>query len=696
MNFEWIEFYSEFADILVKYTDNRKELLNKLQKAFSENEIKFPKLESDNSIIDIDPFTTFGFFNKSLTNTNRTNIIKVIAKEFSVKSKIPSNFDGIPVINPLMANFFAFLEDRGTDDINNLWKLFNSAIKLSQNNSEENRNNFCELYDTVIHQPCVKWNITMGLFWIRPYNFISLDSTNRQYITQSNAFPKDISDALTSEIKKLPSATEYLEICDILNKELDSEKYEYKNFPEMSYYAWLYKKNSDTAHQKTKDKEIKWYGSEYNPNLSVDDWIELLNDRDVFDTKSLELMKRLKDFGGTASCKQLSLKYGNTAPFYNIVSSLTAKRIVRKLGKERLGIDTEPPKNPRIECWNMILFTQRKTDNSADGSYLWKLRDELSEALEHIDLSNIQLYTDSENPETDNITIETKHKYTKDDFMNEVYFDKKDYDALQHIISKKMNIILQGAPGVGKTYIAQKLAYAYMGIEDTERVMTIQFHQNYSYEDFIMGYRPTKDGFEIKTGAFYDFCKKAEENKDLPYFFIIDEINRGNISKIFGELFMLIEKDKRGSDYQIPLLYNKNEKFSVPENLYIIGTMNTADRSLAILDYALRRRFAFFDIKPSFETNGFISYQTNLHNNRFDRLVDCVKNLNNKIKEDEALGEGFCIGHSYFCNLKQDDINENELSYIVEYELIPLIKEYWFDEPENITVWSEKLRGAIK
>ncbi|MDD6489676.1 MAG: AAA family ATPase [Clostridia bacterium] len=682
MNIEWIEFYSEFADILVKYTNNRRELLNKLQKAFSENELPFPKLEKDNTIIDIDPFTIFGIFNKKLTNIKRTKFIKVIAKEFSVQSKIPSKFDGIPVLNPQKSNFFAFADNRGKDDINNLWKLFNSAIILSENNSEENTNNFCDIYDKVIHQSCSKWNITMGLFWIRPYYFVSLDSTNRQYITQPNVFLKDTTNILSSKTQKLPSAIEYLEICDILKKEFDSGKYQYKTFPEMSYCAWLYKNESDKCED--------WIGSKYTPGLSVDDWIELLNDKDIFDINGLELMKRIKDFGGVASCKQLSQKYGKTAYFYNSVSSSIAKRIVKKIGVDKLGIDTNPKVDSRIGFWNVILFIQHKTDNSADGTYLWKLRDELSEALDHIDLSHIPLYAHFENLE------KYSNKYTKDKFMNEVYFDEKSYNSLQYLIKNKKNVILQGSPGVGKTYIAKKLAYAYMGVEDNERIITIQFHQNYSYEDFIMGYRPVKDGFEVKTGVFYDFCKKAEEdNSGKPYFFIIDEINRGNISKIFGELFMLIEKDKRGSDYQVPLLYNKNENFSVPENLYIIGTMNTADRSLAILDYALRRRFAFFDIKPAFDTNGFKSYQNDLHNDKFNRLIDCVESLNDKIKEDESLGEGFCIGHSYFCNLKATDIDENCLSHIVEYELIPLIKEYWFDEPENIAVWSEKLRGAV-
>ncbi len=157
---------------------------------------------------------------------------------------------------------------------------------------------------------------------------------------------------------------------------------------------------------------------------------------------------------------------------------------------------------------------------------------------------------------------------------------------------------------MGKTYAAKRLAYSMMGVKDIERVMMVQFHQSYSYEDFIMGFRPSSTGFELRKGVFYNFCKKAEIDSDNEYFFIIDEINRGNLSKIFGELFMLIENDKRGNALQ--LLYS-DEKFAVPKNVYIIGMMNTADRSLAMLDYALRRRFAFFDIKPGFKTPGFQS-----------------------------------------------------------------------------------------
>ena len=281
--------------------------------------------------------------------------------------------------------------------------------------------------------------------------------------------------------------------------------------------------------------------------------------------------------------------------------------------------------------------------------------------------------------------------YDAEDFLAEVFMDEGSYETLVGLIRNKKNVILQGAPGVGKTFAAKRLAYSMMGEKDPNRVMMVQFHQSYSYEDFIMGFRPSESGFELKRGAFYNFCKQAEIDSENEYFFIIDEINRGNLSKIFGELFMLIESDKRGVELQ--LLYS-DEKFSVPSNVYIIGMMNTADRSLAMLDYALRRRFAFFEMKPGFNTDGFREYRMGLSNEKFDRLINCVENLNAAIAADEALGEGFCIGHSYFCNLKKT--TDQALSGIVEYELIPLLKEYWFDEPIKVKDWVSNLRSAIK
>lgn len=285
--------------------------------------------------------------------------------------------------------------------------------------------------------------------------------------------------------------------------------------------------------------------------------------------------------------------------------------------------------------------------------------------------------------------------YTQENFLEEVFISEETYKRLASVIRTKKNIILQGAPGVGKTFLATRLAYSLMGEKDKERVSIIQLHQGYSYEEFIMGFRPSLKGFELKKGIFYNFCKKAQQDQKRDYFFIIDEINRGNLSKIFGELFMLIENNKRGENHKLRLLY-LDELFYIPENVYLIGMMNTADRSLAVLDYALRRRFAFFDLKPAFQTYGFQTYQKSLNNAAFNRLIQSVESLNEKIIQEESLGEGFCIGHSYFCNLNLESATLDKLFEIVEYELIPLLREYWFDESHKVKEWSQNLRNALQ
>ena len=301
------------------------------------------------------------------------------------------------------------------------------------------------------------------------------------------------------------------------------------------------------------------------------------------------------------------------------------------------------------------------------------------------------------NPEGDiEKVLEEPPVYTSENFLKEVYIEKSDYETLVKLLESKKNVILQGAPGVGKTFTAKRLAYSIMGMKDKSRVGFVQFHQSYSYEDFIIGYRPNEQGgFERRRGSFYNFCRAAADDSEREYFFIIDEINRGNLSKIFGELFMLIEADKRGPKYKLQPLYS-DELFFIPENVRIIGTMNTADRSLAMLDYALRRRFAFFDLKPGFASDGFTNYRKLLNSDKLDMLIHCIEDLNNKIRDDESLGAGFCIGHSFFCDLTDDDIAEDRLNQIVNYEVVPLLREYWFDEPSLVREWEERLRDSIK
>ncbi len=718
-----------------------------------------------------------------------------------------------------------------------------------------------------------------------------------------------------------------------------------------------------------KDNEMpstdEWWPSDYTPALSVDEWEALLNDNEVFTDSSLEIMKRMLDYGGKATCTQLAIKYGESKNFYNSGSSALARRVVQKTGCPVMPRDDENSK-----LWP-VLYVGKTAKKDEEGSYVWKIRDELLKALERVDLSKVNLYANlaphfwkishgndwiseteaatfakrrvvvvhkdtaakgkskvsqgedfmanmkkgdffylcrgnsirllgcidsdkvDENPEKQdgwcersytvvaqshdtnaytgdkkwwtpndnstcvsipegemqlfedyilkpyfNITKEEllkndtsglhywflnanpkmwsmasmpvgevqeytlyndngnkrrifqnfldakagdmvigyestpvkqivalmristeqdgekiyfekleglsspidfaalkecpelekmeyfinpqgslfkltkgeyefihdlirdenpvpsskgKDEYKKEDFLKEVYMSEAKYDRLAAVLRKKKNIILQGAPGVGKTFAAERLAYSIMGEKDDDRIEFVQFHQNYSYEDFMMGYKPVDDGFELKYGIFYRFNQKAANHPDKDYFFIIDEINRGNMSKIFGELLMLIEADYR--DKKATLAYN-GLGFSVSKRLHIIGMMNTADRSLAMIDYALRRRFSFFDMDPGFDSEGFIHYQKGLANDTFNTLIERMKELNKEIMQDKSLGKGFCIGHSYFCNA--DECTEEWMKDIVDFDILPMLSEYWFDEPAKLQRWENILHGVFQ
>lgn len=568
-----------------------------------------------------------------------------------------------------------------------------------------------------------------------------------------------------------------------------------------------------------KAEAASWFPSDYTPGLTEEDWLALLGDDKVFTTGSLEIMKRMKDYGVQATCTQLAVKYGETKNFYLTGSTALAKRVVEKTGCPVLTDD----KNENSKWWP-VLYIGRYATKDEQGSYIWKLRDELSAALDKVDLSGIELYVAAapgeedrgywwlnanpkiwsysdiavgevqsytlynengnkrrifqnfldakvgdmiigyesnpvkqivaigrvsaeqdgeklffekvegltspidyatlrgcpelermeyfqnpqgslfkltrgefdfildmireENPISKDAAIDA---YTKSDFLDEVYMTEKRYENLVAVLRNKKNIILQGAPGVGKTFAARRLAWSMMGEQDDSRIEFVQFHQNYSYEDFMMGYKPVEDGFELKYGVFYRFCQKAANQPDKEFFFIIDEINRGNMSKIFGELLMLIEKDYRGT--KATLAYN-GLSFSVPKNLYIIGMMNTADRSLAMIDYALRRRFSFFEMEPGFDSEGFIHYQNGLNNETLNELISKVKDLNHEIALDKSLGKGFCIGHSYFCG--RDICTDEWMHSIVDYDILPMLSEYWFDDPNKLLRWENILQGVFQ
>lgn len=591
----------------------------------------------------------------------------------------------------------------------------------------------------------------------------------------------------------------------------------------VSRYIVSKESSDDAAEDLASDLQTDewWPGpEEYTPGFTKEEWLELLNSKEIIGPVWGGTLAAFYGTGGAATCTQIGKKY-NKSP-YSISGYCTnlAKRI-HKVSSCPISVRN----NGQNRYWP-ILFQGKKAGPDVEGEFIWKLRPELYEALTAFDIMRYEwktelpssppegaknywwlnanpkiwsfaelavgevvdytLYNENGNkrkifqnfldakagdlvigyesypvkqvvalakiteeqdgekilfekteglttpidyltlkgcPELENMqyfvnpqgslfkltkeeydfivdiirddnplrTEEKTDTYTKDDFLEEVYMPEARYDQLKAVLMNKKNIILQGAPGVGKTFAAKRLAYSMMGEKDEDRIEFVQFHQNYSYEDFVMGYKPTGDGFELKNGIFYRFCQKAANQPNKDYFFIIDEINRGNMSKIFGELLMLIEKDYRG--IKATLAYN-GLSFSVPRNVYIIGMMNTADRSLAMIDYALRRRFSFFEMEPGFDSDGFIQYRNGLDNETLNKLVERVQELNREIEKDKSLGKGFCIGHSYFCG--RDVCTEEWLRSIVEYDIIPMLSEYWFDEPAKLQHWENMLRGVFQ
>ena len=284
--------------------------------------------------------------------------------------------------------------------------------------------------------------------------------------------------------------------------------------------------------------------------------------------------------------------------------------------------------------------------------------------------------------------------YSFDSDPDKPFISQNDFYELIQQLQHNKNIILQGAPGVGKSFLARKIAYQMMGEENDTHIAMVQFHQSYSYEDFIQGIRPTKDGFRVKNGIFYKFCRTAILHPDDKFFFIIDEINRGNISKVFGELMLLIEADKRNSKYAISLTYSEesDELFYVPENLYIIGCMNTADRSLAHIDYALRRRFSFIKLKPEFgESFKYFLMQSGITPSFADNVCEKLEKVNAIISTDPLLTEGKVIGHSYFCSFDKEQKEEDWWSDIMKFKVLPYIEEICFDEEEQF----EKIKDIL-
>ncbi|MCS3923610.1 AAA family ATPase [Methanosalsum natronophilum] len=702
--FTWTRFFIEFADKLLLYKNNRDDLLNILKEEYDKLGFQYNFIQNDDPFNDIGPFTVFGCFNRGLTDENRINLMKGIGNKLRVEAEPPTDLEGVPLLNNMRTWFYSGNSENILDLINNLWELFDIAIKYADNPTESNRNEFKHIFNIVKEQAGIKWNITMGLYWIRPYSYLNLDRTNRDYLREnSNSFGEEIEEL--SDLR-IPSAEEYLKLIDKCKSFFEHEDSSIKSFPELSYAAWSQKNPSgsnSSSIEPDPSPEIKYWI--YSPGIQAKKWGEFyqngimgirrgeLEDLRQYPSKSAMKAKMKELYGEDYTYRDAAhatWQFTNEMKPGDIIYAKKGQSKVIGRGIVESEYIFDPGRNDEYKNIRKVKWTH-KGEWPHPGNAVTKMLTDITPYTSYYKKLEKLFFEEEEEEE-----FEEKDyiypKYTEEDFLGEVFMNSSTYHSLINLVKNKKNIILQGAPGVGKTFVAKRLAYSIMGEQDTNRVMMVQFHQSYSYEDFIMGYRPTETGFELNHGPFYEFCKRAQEDdQNNDYFFIIDELNRGNLSKIFGELMMLIENDKRGQ--QLRIIYS-DELFSVPPNVHIIGLMNTADRSLAIIDYALRRRFAFFDLHPAFDSDGFETIVRNSNNPNFRKLIEQVKLLNEFIAQDESLGEGFRIGHSFFC--LEGNVTDSVLRSIIEYEIVPLLEEYWFDEKNKVEQWKNKLFGSIR
>lgn len=622
VRFKWSEFYEEVSNALSEYRNNRSTLVSWIQQAADKFDLSYIQ---GKDLEDIDPFTVMGMFNRGMTDENRKKVATELANFLNVNVTVPDSFEAIPILNNQKSWFFWGKGKRNDDDIDNLWALFELAKDFADEKSEVVDAQFIELYNKVASQKGIRWNLTMGLYWIRPWFYPTLEKQSKDYLASLSIKPE------RNGPKRSCSGNDYLLLRDNLLLRFAEETFPVHSFPELSLLAW------QKPTQKKVGQTITWKSA------------VLSRVRDLCLSKSSPLFSRVEFKEQYLEELQVIFPDNNSAEF---------------------SIDSNMQK----------LRDEGEIDFISGGQYQWLGFD------------------DGDVEASSEIEVKAEDYGIENIIKDGCFLAQSTLESMLSRLKNKKNLILQGPPGTGKTWLGKRLAYALIGQKQPAFIKAVQFHPNLSYEDFIKGWRPSGDGkLSLCEGPFLETVRQAQQNPKNKYVVVIEEINRGNPAQIFGEMLTLLEADKRTPSEALELSYRQegDEPVYIPENLYVIGTMNLADRSLALVDLALRRRFAFINLQPVFGKpwRDWVNKKTEIDAKHLETIEQRILDLNVTIESDDRLGTQFQVGHSYVTPAFDSEITdvENWFKQVVETEIYPLLEEYWFDDSKKAEQQKEAL-----
>ena len=681
MSFTWIPYYKEFAQRLTQFQKDRKRLLNLIYDNRDELLAKYLHDQGGEGDLleDIDPFTVFGLFNRGIKHENRINSAKLFKNILDIKADIPKDFEGIPVLNNQKSHFFGFRSHRGKNDIQNLWNLFIKVV---------NDENFEEEYNTVIKQFIIKVNITMGLFWIRPEKFLAFDRTNRQYLKEQYGIKLP---------NKAPEYSEYMKILDSINKKMASGEIKENTFYELSANANnLGYDNSDY------DSYLEW-GSFYS---------------ELWKKRKNIILQGAPGTGKTYRIPELVVRLCEPEFDANNATRKELMSVYDRLKEEKRVMFTTFHQSMDYEDWleglRPVLENDQVTYKIESGIFkrLCTEAERPLSAKKDVNISDeaivwkVSLSGTGDNP-------------VRRDCMKNGYI-RIGWDGYGENITEETDWSIHN--GEGKTILnafinTMKVGDIVMSCYSSRTIDAIgivtgeyEWHDNFEHykrvrrvkwlvKDINEDIVKLNDGKTMTLGTVYrlnaitldkvkSLLDKYEASKTLidnnkPYVIVIDEFNRGNVSKIFGELITLLEPDKRNgmrNAESVLLPYSKKE-FYIPSNVFLVATMNTADSSLDTIDYAIRRRFAFITVKPQeIDDDNFNSELfrevSNLFISNYDEYAesgfdDTIKLLPAETLSEEYRPEDVWIGHSYFIMDGEYALQDRLL-----FEIIPLLEEY--------------------